>query len=120
MVGLVVDDAEELLYLRRVQREAARGTAAAEPLMAASGARSSWLTIPRNSARCRCRSSTGARSWRMTTKDSTSPVSARMGAALTRTLTRLPSGTWRAISSASSLSEKHGWRVFVGMMGPVH
>ena len=45
----------------------APSTVAVEPLIAASGVRSSWLTMPRNSARIRSSSSIGARSCRVTT-----------------------------------------------------
>ena len=44
----------------------APSTVAVEPLIEVSGARSSWLTIPRNSARCRSSSSSGARSCMVT------------------------------------------------------
>ena len=43
----------------------ARSAVAAEPLIEVSGARSSWLTSPRNSARSRSSSSSGARSCRV-------------------------------------------------------
>ena len=84
--------------------DAAPSTVAAEPLMAVSGARSSWLTMPRNSARTRSSSSSGARSCRVTTNDATSPSSDRMGVALTSVVTRRPSGTWMTISSARTVS----------------
>ena len=58
--------------------------------MEVSGARSSWLTMARSSARSR----------RVTTTDSTPPSSARIGVALMRVLTRRPSGTESSISSA--------------------
>ena len=77
---------------------------AAEPLMEVSGARSSWLTIPRNSARSRSSSSKGVMSCRVTTKDSISPPSERMGVALTSVVTLRPSGTWMTISSARTVS----------------
>ena len=47
----------------------------AEPLMAARGVRSSWLTTPSNSALSRSISSRGVMSWRVTTTDSNSPPS---------------------------------------------
>ena len=56
----------------------------ADPLMAASGVRSSWLTMSRNSARSRSSSSIGVMSCMVTTTDSTSPSSEKMGVALTR------------------------------------
>ena len=45
------------------------------PLMEVSGTRSSWLTIPKNSARSRASSSWGVMSCTVTTTDSTSPSS---------------------------------------------
>ena len=60
----------------RVSAEPVR--VAAEPLMEASGARSSWLTMARNSARSRSSSSSGVMSCRVTITDSTSPRSERM------------------------------------------
>ena len=76
----------------------------AEPLIEVSGARSSWLTMARNSARIRSRASSGVRSWTVTTVDSNSPVSERIGVALTRTVTARPSGTVRTSSSARRVS----------------
>ena len=55
---------------------AARSTVAAEPLMAASGVRNSWLTISRNSARTRSSSRSGAMSCMVTTTEATAPFSA--------------------------------------------
>ena len=72
--------------------------------MVASGVRSSWLTMPRNSARSRSRSSSGVRSCRVTTTDSTPPSSERMGVALSSAVTLRPSGTRRTISSARTVS----------------
>ena len=60
--------------------------------MEVSGARSSWLTMPRNSVRVRSISSNGARSCRVTTTDSTSPAAERIGVALISVVTRRPSG----------------------------
>ena len=65
---------------------------AAEPLMEVSGTRSSWLTMPRNSARSRSSSSSGAKSCKVTTTDSTAPSSERIGVALTSVVTLRPSG----------------------------
>ena len=79
-------------------------TVAAEPLMEVSGARSSWLTMPRNSARNRSSSSSGARSCRVKTTDSTSPPAERMGVALMSILTLRPPGAESAISSARTVS----------------
>ena len=76
----------------------------ADPLMEARGVRSSWLTTPRNSARCRSNSSSGVRSCRVTTTDSTSPSAEEMGVALTSVVTLLPSGTATTISSARTVS----------------
>ena len=84
--------------------EAASSRVSTDPLMAARGVRSSWLTMPRNSARSRSRSSCGVMSCRVTTTDSTSPSSERMGVALTRVVTLLPSGGCRTISSARTVS----------------
>ena len=72
--------------------------------MEVSGARSSWLTMPRNSARNRSSSSSGARSCMVTTTDSTSPSSDRIGVALTSVVTLRPSGTSSTISSARTVS----------------
>ena len=60
---------------------------AAEPLIAASGARGSWLTIPRNSARSLASSSSGVMSCTVATIDAISPSSARIGVAFTRVVT---------------------------------
>ncbi len=79
-------------------------TVAVEPLMATSGVRSSWLTMPRNSARMRSISSSGARSCRVTIIDSTVPPPGRIGVALTRVVTLRPSGTESVISSARTVS----------------
>ena len=77
---------------------------ATEPLTEVRGVRSSWLTMARNSARSRSVSSSAVRSCRVTTTDSTSPSSERMGVALTRVVTLRPSGTDRTISSARTVS----------------
>ncbi len=66
--------------------------ASAEPLMASSGARSSWLTKPRNSVRVRSISSSGARSCMVTTTEPISSPSERIGVALMNVLTLRPSG----------------------------
>ena len=79
---------------------AAPSAAAAEPLMAASGARSSWLTMPRNCARCRSISSNGARSWSVTTTETVLPPGERIGVTLSRTRTARPSDTEISTSSA--------------------
>ena len=68
------------------------------------GASSSWLTRPRNSALCRPSSRRGGRSWTVTTTDSGTPSSDRMGVALMMALTRRPSGTCISISSARTVS----------------
>ena len=86
----------------RVSAEPVR--VAADPLMEASGARSSWLTMPRNSARSRSISSSGVMSCRVTITDSTSPRSERMEVALIRTVILRPSGTSMTISSARTVS----------------
>ena len=82
----------------------ALSTVAVEPLMDISGVRSSWLTMPRNSARRRSSSSNGARSCRVTTIDSTVLSRERIGVALTRVVMRRPSGTESVISSARTVS----------------
>ena len=84
--------------------EAASSRVSADPLMEVSGVRSSWLTMPRNSARSRSRSSSGVMSCRVTTTDSTSPSFERMGVELTRVVTLRPSGAWSTISSARTVS----------------
>ena len=60
--------------------------------MEVSGTRSSWLTIPRSSARNRSNSSSGVMSCSVTTTDSTSPSSERMGVAFTNVVNDRPSG----------------------------
>ncbi len=84
--------------------KAASVSVAADPLMAARGVRSSWLTMPRNSARSRSSSSIGVMSCMVTTTDSTSPSSRKMGVALIRVVTLCPPGAWRTISSARTVS----------------
>ena len=84
--------------------EAASSRVSTDPLMAAKGVLSSWLTMPRNSARSRSRSSSGVMSCMVTTTDSTSPSSERMGVALTKVVTLLPSGASSTISSARTVS----------------
>ena len=73
-------------------------------MMVASGVRSSWLTMPRNSARNCSISSSGVMSCSVTTKDSTPPSSERMGVALSSAATLRPSGTRSTISSARTVS----------------
>ena len=79
---------------------AAPSTVAVEPLIEVSGARSSWLTIPRNSDRCRSSSSSGSRSCMVTTTDTSSPSSEWIGVTLMSVRTLRPSGTDSSISSA--------------------
>ena len=77
----------------------------ADPLMEVRGARSSWLTIPRNSARSLSSSFRDVMSCRVTTTVSNSLSSSeRDGVALTRTVIDRPSGTLRTISSARTVS----------------
>ena len=76
----------------------------AEPLMEVSGVRSSWLTMPRNSARSRSISSRGVMSCMVTTTDSTPPSSDRMGVALSNTVTLRPPAVSITISSARTVS----------------
>ncbi len=97
--------------MRRNWRSSARSgsreppsAVAAEPLMAASGALSSWLTRPRNSARERSRASNGARSWIVTTTVSTAPSGERIGVASSSVRTLRPSGTESSTSSARTRS----------------
>ena len=71
--------------------------------MAASGVRSSWLTSPRNSARSRSSSSSGARSCMVTTTAATAPSSPWIGVALTSIDTLRPSGAESTISSARTV-----------------
>ena len=78
----------------------APSTVAVEPLIEVRGARSSWLTIPRNSARCRSSSSRGARSCIVTTTDTILPSSERIGVTLMSVRTLRPSGTDSSTSSA--------------------
>ena len=75
-----------------------------EPLTEVSGVRSSWLTMPRNSARSRSSSSSGVMSCRVTTKDTTSPSSERMGVAFISAVTLRPSGVSMTISSTRTVS----------------
>ena len=72
--------------------------------MAASGARSSWLTMPTNSARSRSCSSSGARSCMVTTTVSISPESNRIGVVLISMRRLRPSGTESSTSAARSVS----------------
>ena len=86
-------------------------TVATEPLMEVSGARSSWLTMLRNSARSRSSSSSGARSCMVTTTDSSAPSAAWIGVELTSVVTLRPSGTESSISSARTVSglSRNSW-----------
>ena len=72
----------------------------ADPLMEANGARSSWLTMPRNSARKRSNSSMGAKSCTVMTMDSIVPSLEWIGAAFINVVTLRPSGTWSTVSLA--------------------
>ena len=96
---------------------ASSSSASAEPLMAISGARSSWLTRPRNSVRRRSISSSGARSCMVTTSGRTTPPSARISVPLASvrglrpsdtesTLDRGPSGH----TTGRSATRKGSWR----------
>ena len=62
---------------------AARSTVVVAPLIEVSGARNSWLTMPRKSARNRSSSSSGARSCMVTTIDTAVPSAEWIGVALT-------------------------------------
>ena len=77
---------------------------AADPLIDVSGARNSWLTMPRNSARSRSSSCSGVRSCNVTTTETTSPPSVRIGVAFISVVTLRPSGTESTISSARIVS----------------
>ena len=81
-------------------------TVVVEPLMAASGVRSSWLTIPRKSTRIRSSASSGARSCAVATNDRTVPSSAWIGVALSSTRMLPPPGVETTISSARSVSAR--------------
>ena len=74
LVGLLVDDTEELARLGQVRAREAPSTAVAE----LSGVHSSWLIVDRNSARWRSSFSSGARSCRVTIIDSTAPSAERI------------------------------------------
>gem|GEM_PF-3452716 len=78
-------------------------SAVVEPLIEASGARSSWLTMPRHSMRRRSSSSSGARSWIVTTTDSTSS-SGRIGVTFTSARMLRPPGRESSTSAPRSLS----------------
>ena len=69
----------------------ARSTVAAEPLIEVSGARSSWLTRPRNSARMRSSSRSGSRSCMVTTTEASAPSGPWIGVALMSVVTLRPS-----------------------------
>ena len=86
--------------------EAASSRVSTDPLMVLSGVLSSWLTMPRNSDRSRSNSSRGVMSCRVTTTDSISPSSERMGVALTRVVIDRPPGTSMTISSARTVSPR--------------
>ena len=79
-------------------------SATAEPAIAASGARSSWLTSPRNSVRRRSVSSSGAKSCIVTTTEPGADPSVEIGVALISIRTLLPSGTDSVTSSARTVS----------------
>ena len=71
---------------------------------AVNGVRSSWLTMPRYSARSRSSSSSGVMSCMVATTDTTSPSFENIGAALTTVVTAWPSGSSMMISSARTVS----------------
>ena len=71
---------------------AASSSVSTDPLTAARGVLSSWLTMARNSARSRSCSSRGVRSCRVMTKDSIPPSSPWMGVAFSRARTLGPIG----------------------------
>ena len=75
-----------------------------DPLIDMSGARSSWLTMPRNSACSRSISCSDARSCNVITTEMTSPPSERIGVAFINAMTLRPSGTESSISSARIVS----------------
>ena len=66
--------------------------------------RSSWLTMPRNSARSRSSSRSDVKSCSTATNDSTSPSWERTGVAFSSALTLRPSGTRSSISSTLTVS----------------
>ena len=90
----------------RSSARAGRSSVAVTPLMEMSGARSSWLTMARNSARRRSVSSSAARSCIVTTTVSASPPPVRMGVALTSMRTLRPSGTESSTSAARRRSAR--------------
>ena len=77
-----------------------------DPLMAASGKRSSWPITPKNSERSRSASASGVRSCTATTTDSTAPSTERIGVAFTNTTMLRPSGNSTVISSSRTVSPK--------------
>ena len=99
-----------------------------DPLMEVRGARSSWLTIPRNSARILSSSFRDVISCRVTTHrlHLARRASNRDGVALTRTVTDRPSGTLRTISSGphrvspvlSSLGDGQNLDRYLRSVGP--
>ena len=94
---------------------------AAEPLIEERGARSSWLTVARNSARSRSSSSRGAMSCKVTTTDSIWPSSERIGVAFTSTAADRPPGasittfSARTGSPASSTSVRGDSRRLISL-----
>ena len=72
--------------------------------MAVNGIRSSWLTMPRNSARSRSSSSKGVMSCIVAMTDTTSPSAERTGVALMTVVIARPSGRWMTSSSARTVS----------------
>ena len=80
--------------------------------MATSGARISWLTSPRNSARERSSASNGVTRFSVTTTRSTAPPSERICVASSSVLTLRPSGTDSSTSSARTGSARpRSWSV---------
>ena len=75
-----------------------------EPFIVARGVRSSWLTMPKNSARSRSTSCTAVISWMVTTRVSTSPPSVWIGVQFISAETLRPSDTSKTISSARTIS----------------
>ena len=82
----------------------APSTVAVEPLMAASGVRSSWLTMLRNSECMRSSSCSDARSCMVTTTDSTWQAAEWIGVRLISVVTLRPSATESTTSSACTVS----------------
>ncbi len=90
-----------------------------EPLIVASVVRSSWPTMPRNSARSRSSSSRGVMSWMVTTTDTASFSPEYTGLALASVVIERPSFRWVTTSSACTVSPVHSARVWGSSSGGI-